>query len=721
MSNHKEQIIQRAEHVSYVVFALAICIMMRLVYVQYFQTFKGKRWSERAEAKYQQDTIKAMRGNIYALDGSLMATSLPSYVVGLDPTIAKDEYFKKKIDSLGLLLSRIYKDRSPRDYADLVRDARANGRRYVLLNRRRVTFEERQMMLKWPFFRSTNRVAARGGVLRPYYERYHPFGTMAERTIGNLDPATGRGQRGLEASFQQALAGHNAVGLVEVLSGGVRKPVDDGPDMKPEPGMDLYTTIDVNYQDMAESALRTTLEKYNALKGCVIVMEVATGEIRAMANLSRTTDKAGMVKYIENFNHALAGGTDPGSTFKLATMMALLERKAITLNQTVATGDGRIKYKGALISDAHRVGFGTITAQQVFEKSSNVGIHLLMQRYFYSRPNDYCQLLRQFHLNAPTGIHMRGEVSPFMRNPDMKGWSKTSLAYMAIGYEMRQTPLQMLALYNAVANNGHWVRPMLVKQVKLANEIVVDNKPYVLAEPICSPTTLRQVQDLLRGVVVRGTARHIDNPYYAIAGKTGTAQKIENGQYQVGKYYTSFIGYFPANKPKYSMIAMVDSPQGNNVDLLYAGAVAAPVFKEVADRIVAYDVRMHEPVRAGNRSLPTAPGLLAGYADDLHTIGSTINLSQSPNAEGWIEATPGGRWKERPTRPEQVPDVRGLSLRDALFLLENRGFRVTVQGQGKVSVQSIEPGSRAPGEGRKDIMLTLSPERPVGKTPNSNT
>ena len=704
--NIKQDIIQRANHVFYVVLALAFAVMLRLVYVQYFQTFKGQFWRERVAATLiQRDTIRAMRGNILAADGSLLATSLPTYVVGLDPTVAKPEYFTKKVDSLGLLLARIYKDRSARDYTDLVRDARAHKRRYVLLNRHRVTFQERQMMLKWPFFRSSAKVAARGGVLRPYYERYHPFGSMAERTIGNLDAKTGRGLIGLEASFQPALAGKNAVGLVEVLSGGIRKPVNDGPDMKPESGMDLYTTIDVNFQDMAESALRSALEKYNAAKGCVIVMEVATGEIRAMANLSKRGSG-----YVENFNHALAGRTDPGSTFKLATMMALLEEKAISLNQPVATGNGSTTYHGLGIRDASRNGKGTITARQVFEKSSNVGIHLLMKSYFYSRPDLYCRYLRQFRLTQPTGIHMKGEAVPVVRNPDMKGWSKLSLTSMSYGYEMQITPLQMLAFYNAVANDGRWVRPMLVRQVKLANEVIQDNVPEVSSEPICSPETARKAQELLRGVVEHGTAKHIDNPHYAIAGKTGTAQKVINGLYTAGKYYTSFIGYFPANNPKYSMITVVDTPQGDNIDLLYAGAVAAPVFKEVADRIVAYDIRMHAPIRSGGRQARPAGAVVAGYADDLHTISTTLNMDSEPSTEGWVETANNGRWKSRPTRPDQVPDVRGLTLRDALFLLENRGFRVLIEGRGKVKEQSVTPGTAASEIAARAITLKLGQE-----------
>jgi cell division protein FtsI (penicillin-binding protein 3) len=525
---------------------------------------------------------------------------------------------------------------------------------------------------------------------------------MALRTVGDLNPKNMQGQMGLEASFQPALAGKNAVGLVEVLAGGVKKPVDDGPNMKPEPGLDLHTTLDVNFQDIAETALKNALVKYNADKGCVLVMEVQTGEIRAMANLTKQGHR-----YVENFNHALAGRTDPGSTFKLATMMALLDEKAIWPDKLINTGGGSVRYHGVEVVDAKRGGVGTITAQQVFEKSSNVGIHLMMQSYFYARPDLYCQYLRRFHLNQPTGIHMKGEAPPVMRNPDMKGWSKTSLTFMSYGYEMQLTPLQMLTFYNAVANDGKWVRPMLVKQVKLAGEVVEEIQPYVAPNPIAKPETIKQVKKMLEGVVSHGTARNVQSPNYLIAGKTGTAQKIYNGKYQQGRYYTSFIGYFPADQPKYTVLTMVDNPHGNNVDLLYAGSVSAPVFKEVADRIYAYDIDIHAPMRLKKRSKnhPQEAMLAsAGYANDLHTIGTELNLDSQPATEGWVRRE-GGTWQSLPVRKDRIPDVRGLSLRDALPLLENRGLRVIAQGRGKVVGQSLEPGQALTNN--HQIALTL--------------
>lgn len=701
--NIKSDIFRRASHAFIFVFVVAIAIPLKVVYIQFFQQYEGKYFNQRIEGvQIRQDTLRAMRGNIFANDGSLLATSLPTYEVGIDPRIAKEKYFTDKLDSLGIVMARIFGDKPAREYKDMVQAARKSGRKYVLLNHRRITFQERQELLKWPFFRHDKRIPARGGALRAYYERYHPFADMAKRTIGDLDPKTNKGLIGLEASFQPELAGKNGVGLVEILSDGVRKPLDDNQSMKPEPGLDLYTTLDVNFQDIAETALKNALKAYNADKGCVLVMDVATGEIRAMANLSLLKDG----NYYETFNHALAGRTDPGSTFKLATMMALLEEKAIWPGKPIPTGGGSVTYRGLTISEAGHGGAGTITAQQVFEKSSNVGIHLMMKDYFFTKPDLYCSYLRKFHLTEKTGIHMKGEVQPIVYNPDSKGWSKVSLSFMSRGYEMAITPLQMLTFYNAVANNGHWVRPMLVKQVKLADEVVEETKPYVAPEPIASPRVIQQVKRMLEGVVERGTARHIYTDKYKIAGKTGTAQKLIKGQFLEGYYYTSFIGYFPANKPKYSCLVMVDNPRGENINLLMAGSVSAPVFRQIADRIVAYDINTNETLLARRRLTSSPPDLKAGYADDLNIISTELKLDSQPSTGGYVRRVDSRHWQSQSNRQNQVPDVRGLPLRDALPLLENRGFRVMVAGAGKVTEQSI-PAGTAVSTGSRQITLTL--------------
>ncbi|MGA0556891.1 penicillin-binding protein [Larkinella sp. VNQ87] len=703
--NVKKDILRRATVASVAICLFASAIIARLAYVQFFQKQNGRLWKDRiTQYHIKRDTIRATRGNIYSHNGSFLATSLPNYYVGIDPCVAKPDSFEKKIDSLAMLLARKFGERPRHEYAYMIRKARENGRKYVLLSHKKITFQERMEMEKWPFFRRDRSKGLGGGKFDPIYQRYHPYGRMALRTVGYLNPENAKGLVGLEASFQNELAGKDGVGLVEELSGGVRMPLEDGSDIKPEPGLDIYTTIDVNFQDMAETALLHGLEKYQAEKGCLVVMEVKTGEIRAMANL--TLQKG---KYVENFNHALAGGTDPGSTFKLPTMVALLEEKTIRPDQVVHTGGGAVLYRGRRISDTKRGGHGSITAQQVFEKSSNVGVHLLMSSSnFYNRAETYCRYMRRFRLDKPIGLHLNGETKPVVPNPQSPGWSKLSLSSMAIGYELKLTPLQMLAFYNAIANDGNWVQPMLVKQVRRANDVVKEYEPYVSQEPICSQTTIRQVKKMLEGVVERGTAKKSQSPYYRFAGKTGTAQKLINGRYQVGKYYTSFIGYFPAEKPKYSIVVVIDTPHGASIDLLYGGSVSAPVFREIADRIYAYDVQMHRPVAiAAKPPRQSAKGVKAGFADDIRTIGSELNIDAQPGPEGWVKADTQGtrvQWISQ-TNQNRVPDLRGMTLRDALHLLENRGFRVRFEGYGKVVEQSVPPGDPLPKP--RKITLTL--------------
>jgi cell division protein FtsI (penicillin-binding protein 3) len=442
----------------------------------------------------------------------------------------------------------------------------------------------------------------------------------------------------------------------------------------------------------------------------VVVMEVATGEIRALANLTRYPGQTPEAdQYLETYNHAVATRTDPGSTFKLVSMMALLEEKAVWPGKTVNTGNGKLAYqpvRGRIINiiDPKRNGYGTLTAQQVLEKSSNIGIHLLMKDYFYKKPDLYCQYLRQFRLTLPTNVGMKGEPIPFIKTPDAKAWDKYgSLTYMSYGYEMLITPLQMLTFYNAVANDGKWVKPMLVKQLAVGGKATQEFTPVVLPKPIASIGTIRKVKSMLEGVVHHGTGKAAGSPFYQVAGKTGTAQKNIGGHFEEGSYYSSFIGYFPAKKPKYSMIVGIDNPQFTETDSLYGGKVAAPIFRVVADRIHAYDARMHPPLPT-NR-VTSKPILRAGYAEDLHQISTELGVTNQPTAEGWVRLTDGGNWKPQANKPGQVPDVRGLPLRDALFLLENRGLRVSASGRGRVAKQSLNPGTAA-SMGRQ-VLLTL--------------
>lgn len=702
--NNKKALIIRARVVGGVLFVMAICVFIKLIRVQFYETFKDKKWSEYAtQNDLKLDTIPAMRGNIYSSDSSLLATSLPYYYVGFDVKTPSKAYFDANIDQLASLLAKNFGDYSEEKYKErILRVRNKKSTRYLRLKQKEITYLERKKVLNWPFFRREK--GGGGGKFETVYRRNEPFSPMADRTIGGLSSKTGKGEVGIEASFETKLAGINGVALVERVGDGVKIPVGANMNIRPEPGYDIYTTLDMNFQDMAESALRETLIQYQADYGCVVVMEVATGEIRAMANLTKKNGG-----YHEVFNYALAGGSDPGSTFKLPTMMAVIEETGMDPNKEwVDTGEGNFKFRGLNIADTKNGGHGSITVQQVMEKSSNIGVHLLMQRYFYSQPDKYIEYLKKFHLTNRTGIHMAGEKPPLIRDRHSKLWSKTSLTFMSYGYEMQVTPLQMLTIYNAVANNGYWVRPMIVREIRNGKTVVDKLEPYVEETPLCSPATIDKSRKLLEGVVERGTARNIRSEHYSIAGKTGTAQKLIDGKFVVGRYSTSFAGYFPADKPKYSCIVVVDSPRGFNKEQLYAGSVAAPVFKQVADRIYAYDISMHKPAEI-EKNDELKPVKWVGRADELTAISEAFKLKEVPEGAQWVQGSLMAKgqvgWKPREVDEKEVPDLRGMALRDALYIMENKGFRVAFKGGGKVASQSIAPGSKILGQ--KNIFLTL--------------
>lgn len=687
--SNKRRLLQRAYVVAAFLVILAIAVFVKLIRVQYFETFEGRSWKEYSkENEIKVDTIPAMRGNIYAHDSSLLATSLPFYYIGLDTRTASDEYFSAHLDELATLLSKSF-GKSTEYHRSRILSAKLRKKpKYIRLWPRDITHIGKATVESWPFFRKQK--GGGGGIFEMDYKRYKPFSPMADRTIGVLNKKTGKGLVGIEASFEKPLSGKSGFESVEVVEGGRKIPIGDGNNIRPEPGLDIYTTIDVNIQDVAESSLRKALTNYSAAYGCAIVMEVSTGEIRALTNLSLSNGK-----YEEVKNFALAEGTDPGSTFKLATMMAVLEETGLNPKQEwVETGNGQLLFRNRYIRDTKRNGHGTITVQQVMEKSSNIGVHLLAQKYFAKKPDKFIQYLDKFHLRKPTGIHMKGEATPFVSDPGQ--WSKQSLSSMSYGYEMRITPLQILALYNAVANNGYWVRPMVVKQIRNAEEVVEQFEPYTEKLPISSATTISKVRDMLEGVVLRGTARNIYTEHYSIAGKTGTAQQLISGNYVKGKYYTSFAGYFPAKQPKYSCIVVISTPRGYSMEQLYAGSVAAPVFKQISDRIYATDLSLHKPIKPAPPAQPTSVRL-AGTHADLKAITGTLVLPKVPESGDWLAGSfsTGGKAQWQELRPAgQIPNLSGLTLRDALYLLENKGYQVSYKGTGKVVEQSQLPGEK---------------------------
>lgn len=688
--NIKQSIVLRVRVVFILIALGSVAIPYRIAKLQLTE---GDKWREKAEnTNFQYREIPATRGNIYAHDGSLLATSLPFYKVAIDPTVSKSEIYDKGIDSLALMLSQFYKDKSAADYKRMITDSRLDGKRYLVLNRRQINYQEMQKMAKWPIFKAGR--SAGGVIFEKAEKRYRPFNSLASRTVGYLtEDAHGAG---IEYSFNTYLSGKNGKALFQRIAGGTWKPVFDAEDLKPEDGFDILTTLDVNIQDVAETALRRQLTDRQAAFGSVIVMEVATGQIKAITNLQRNASGTG---YNESYNYAIAneGNREPGSTFKLFSMLALLEENKISLDQEVDTGNGVYRFYDRNMRDAKNGGYGKITIRDAFEKSSNVGISRLVDEHFGANPSKFMGYLDQVGLKEPLGFQLTGEGKPYFKKPGSKNWYGTSLPWISIGYESTLNPIHTLALYNAVANDGVMVKPYIVKSIVKGNLVEKNYDTQVIRQQIASQKTIKALQELLEGVVSKGTAKNIANADYKIAGKTGTAQKLINGEYtQI--YYTSFAGYFPADNPKYSMIVVIDSPTGLAA---YGGDVSAPVFKEIADRIYALDLELNPinqtKLALADASLQKPVYIPAGKTEELQQILRKLGLKYAPNqAEEWVKpivSEQGFTWQANDTARQMVPDVSGLSLRDALFILENKGLKVSYTGKGRVQIQSITPGS----------------------------
>jgi cell division protein FtsI (penicillin-binding protein 3) len=689
--NIKQSILIRVRVVFILIALAAAAIPYQVGKLQFKE---GDQWRKKAETiNFQYREVPATRGNIYAGDGSLLATSLPFYRVAIDPTISKGNLFNAGLDSLSKKLSGFYKDKSASSYKRMINDARLDNKRYLVVNRKQIGYQGMQEMSNWPIFRA-GRLG--GGVIFEKVEkRYQPFKSLASRTVGFINEDDYGA--GIEYSFNSQLKGKDGKALFQRLAGGSWKPVFDAEDVKPENGYDVYTTLDVNIQDVAETALLRQLVDREAEFGSVIVMEVKTGQIKAISNLQRNKSGNG---YGENYNFAIGdqGNTEPGSTFKLLSMLALLEENNISLNDKVETGNGVHMFYNRAMRDAKNGGYGTITVREAFEKSSNVAISKLVDRYFGSSPSKFMAYIEKAGLNEPFDFQLVGEGKPFFKKPGTKTWYGTSLAWISIGYESKLNPLHTLALYNAVANNGKMVKPYIIKGISKGNQIQESFQPEVIRNQIASEKTIKQLQELLEGVVSNGTAKNISNADYKIAGKTGTAQKLVNGAY-TKKYYTSFAGYFPADLPKYSMIIVIDSPNGFGA---YGGDVSAPVFKEIADRIYALDLELNPGSKltmvaaaAEDRGLPY---IQAGKVEELQEIFDEFGLkSNTMNSEEWVKTVAsdtGVKLQINDTDKAIVPDVSGLPLRDALFILENKGLQVNYSGKGRVKAQSILPGTK---------------------------
>jgi cell division protein FtsI (penicillin-binding protein 3) len=706
MKERKKDILARI-YILYVVMCLfALLIFYRLCVLQFSE---GAFWRAKAEAfTTKVEDMEAVRGNIFDANGALLATSLPYYEVAVDinaPSIT-DKIYRENRDSLSMMMSRLFSDRSQREYLQMLNKARRDNDRYVLL-KRNVSYKDLQKLKTFPIFRK----GRRGGLVTlQTNRRERPFQMLAGRTIGLSRP--GIKPVGLEGAFDSVLMGVSGKRLMQKIAGDVWRPINDENEVEPKDGSDLYTTIDINIQDVAEQALMRSLIKNKAAFGCAILMEVETGEIKAIANLSRSEKDS--AAYNESLNYAVGYPAEPGSTFKLASMLAAIDEYNISLDEKVQVGKGSCMYYDRPMRDAHEPETPAITVQRAFETSSNVGISKVVTKYFSKNPQQFIDRLKSYHLNEKLGLSIPGEGIPRIKNVKDKDWYGTSLPWISIGYECLVTPLQTLTLYNAIANGGRMVKPRFVREIRSNGNVVKTFTTEVIAEKIVKDATLAKARLLLEGVVKNGSGKGLNITAFRVGGKTGTAQIAKHGDYKRGgtTYQGSFVGYFPADNPLYTCIVIINSPANGTY---YGGLVAGPVFKEIAEKVYSGSVDFLQPVNESRKIITNVPQMATARSDEIAAVARTVGLPASHiPGQGYAKRDQSDSLKlslkpvgiEKQLRRGVMPDLSGLSAKDALYLLENNGLYVRLQGMGSVKKQSISAGQRF-GKGDR-IILTLS-------------
>ncbi|MEM1217394.1 MAG: penicillin-binding protein [Bacteroidota bacterium] len=701
MATIKNEVLIRVYVVLGVILIVAGLIFAQAVKIS---VFEGETWKGAAKDRYiQTRKIKANRGNILAEDGSLLATSLPFFDVAFDPNSSgmRESDFKLYVDSLAHCVAT-YVDPSytPGGYRDYLVDARNNGKQFVPI-KKNVSFSEMQQIKRFPLFELGQ---YQGGLIAtPKYRRERPFGMLANRTIGyvreNSKPI------GLEGYFDRELAGEDGEQPMIRVEEDIWIPMNDLAKIEPRRGHDIVTTLDVDIQDLTEAALFRAMNVHDAAYGVAIVMEVETGAIRGIANLGRTKDG----DLWETYNHAIGSATEPGSTFKLATILALLEGGHVDLTDSIDLELGKAQFYEEEMVDATYHQLEMTTVQRAFEISSNVGMAKLVQEHFGETEDadEFIDFLKQFNLHHKTGVEIEGEASPYIKEAYSKedNWSGITLPWMAHGYELRLTPLQLLAFYNAVANDGKQMKPYLVSEIQDFGLTVDRFPPTVLKRSIASSSSIQKAKILLEGVVENGTAAKLKTNRYRFAGKTGTAQlnyRRVGSRNRVGGYQASFVGYFPAEAPRYSCIVVINNPRRGG---FYGGEVALPVFREIADKIFATKIELLDPVNdvppapLATRSLPNKN---VGDREQIMQLLAVLdlpykNLSDYPVAVLDAQTDTLNLLKRKIPR-DKVPNVVGMGLRDALYILENMGLKVEVIGNGKVVRQSIIPGTNTRGQ-----------------------
>lgn len=698
-------IINRAYLIFFFLIVFAAAVIVKIAIIQFWQ---DDIWTARVE-RLTTDLreIKPVRGNIYSADGNMLATSVLDYDIRMDMQAGgfDGEDFLAKLDTLSLSLAALFKDKPAAAYRKDLLEAYNARKRYHLV-KAKATHQQVQQAREFPFW---NKGRHSGGVIfEKHFHRERPFKALAGRTVGY--EREGVRPVGLEGAYEADLSGRPGKRYEKRLAGGVWMPVTTANEVEPIDGSDIYSTIDIGIQDVATHALRKQLAKHRAEYGTAVLMEVETGNILAIANLGRTADSS----YAEIYNYAVGAATEPGSTFKLAAVMAALEDGVLKLDDEVDTRGGEHLFYDKIMRDSNREGYGLIDLFTAFQKSSNVGISKLIDSRYRDNPREFVNRLYKLGLGSKLGLSIPGEGAPKIKDPGEPGWSGTTLPWMSIGYETLMTPLQMLTFYNAVANDGVMVKPRFVTEVRRNGRIVRKVPVEVINPAIASRQTIEQAKKLLESVVTEeGTAGNLRNDLYQIAGKTGTAQIARaNLGYRYREevsYQASFVGYFPADDPKYSCIVVVNGPSNN---IYYGSWVAGPVFKEIADRVILGRMELQKKFDPVESELAVhIPISLSGHREELLTIFDRLDIPVDDVAADypWVTTRTGRdtvKVERRSVVDGRVPNVVGMGLSDALYLLESAGLEVKVQGVGTIKRQSIPPGTPTSAYGT--IIIHLS-------------
>lgn len=673
----------KAYSLYFIVVLLMVAVIVRVVVIQLGSVVEQNENSTVQVLDTKLDSIAPLRGRILTEDGSVLVTSIPLYDLHVDLKVIDSALFFGEIDSLSFYLSDQFPNVTAKQWQEKLRKGRSSNNQYFKI-KNKVKYAVYQNVKSFPILKEGK---YKGGFIVERYSKSHkPHGILAARSLGYV--RDGIQPVGIEGAYNEYLAGEYGTIFKKYVNGSW-KPVSENV-KDPVDGADVITAIDVDIQDLAETELMKQMQYQDAQHGVVVLMEVQTGYIKAIANLSKTKNGT----YQESYNHAIGTKSVPGSTFKLASLMALLEDNKADVNQMVKAY-GQYNFYESVLHDSDPKGYGQISLKHAFELSSNV-ISKVVQEAYQNDEQQFVDRLKQFGLGEPLGIDLKGEPIPTLNNRGEGNWSGISVPWMSIGYEVEQTPLQTLAFYNAVANNGQYIRPLFVKEIRKDGEIIKRFSKKVLIDQICSKNTLTKLHACLEGVVENGTGRKLKSAHFKIAGKTGTV-KLSNDNKGYGvtsKYQASFCGYFPADKPKYSCIVVITGP----TQQIYGAQVSGVVFKAIADKVYANSLQYHQSFNTQNDDL-AMPAVKYGSREDIETVLNELGVSYVNKAveSQWavaINKTDNVQIERRYVGKTSVPNVVGMTVNDAVHILENKGLWVVIDGSGSVQKQSIKPGSR---------------------------